>query len=145
MNQFEIRLIQFAGQEYQDALRLRYQVLRQPLGLQYSPQDLTAEATDYHFAAFDHQQLVGCLLLRPITKDKIKMRQVAVSDSSRGRGVGRKLVQHAELFALKNGYSFIELHARENAVPFYLALGYQTAGDPFVEVTIPHWLMHKAI
>ena len=37
------------------------------------------------------------------------------------------------------------LHARQTAVPFYERLGYETYGEPFVEVTIPHIAMRMAL
>jgi predicted GNAT family N-acyltransferase len=37
------------------------------------------------------------------------------------------------------------LHARDTAVPFYEALGYEAFDDPFVEVAIPHRKMRKAL
>jgi predicted GNAT family N-acyltransferase len=37
------------------------------------------------------------------------------------------------------------LHARSTAVPFYAKLGYECVGDEFIEVTIPHWEMRKAL
>jgi predicted GNAT family N-acyltransferase len=37
------------------------------------------------------------------------------------------------------------LHARETAVPFYNALGYNSVGAQFEEVGIPHFRMEKAL
>ncbi len=39
----------------------------------------------------------------------------------------------------------ITLHARKNAVPFYLALGYKIIGEEFEEVGLPHFEMEKNI
>ena len=37
------------------------------------------------------------------------------------------------------------LNARTSAVPFYERLGYETRGEPFVEVTVPHLAMAKRL
>ena len=39
----------------------------------------------------------------------------------------------------------MRLHAREAAIPFYVALGYATEGSPFEEVGLPHRTMAKAL
>jgi predicted GNAT family N-acyltransferase len=35
------------------------------------------------------------------------------------------------------------MHARKTALGFYEKLGYRVAGDEFIEVTIPHYVMEK--
>ena len=47
--------------------------------------------------------------------------------------------------AVENGMNSIELHARENAVPFYLSLQYTIMGNQFLEVNIPHYKMTKEL
>jgi predicted GNAT family N-acyltransferase len=37
------------------------------------------------------------------------------------------------------------MHARQTAVGFYQKLGYSITGEPFEEVTIPHYIMEKAL
>ena len=37
------------------------------------------------------------------------------------------------------------LHARQVAVPFYERLGYSIVGEPFEEVSIPHFKMEKGL
>ena len=36
-------------------------------------------------------------------------------------------------------------HARASAAEFYRRLGYSVSGDEFIEVTIPHRLVKKAL
>ena len=73
------------------------------------------------------------------------MRQVAVSDDFQRRGVGKLMVEFCEKIAVENGMNSIELHARENAVPFYLSLQYTIMGNQFLEVNIPHYKMTKEL
>jgi predicted GNAT family N-acyltransferase len=45
----------------------------------------------------------------------------------------------------KGLYTTIILNARETAVKFYISLGYEIYGEPFVEVTLPHRKMKKTL
>lgn len=139
----EIKQIAFDGEEYKKEIELRYKILRQPLGLNYTQEQLDAEKDEFHFAAFDGEKLIGCLLMKAIDNEEIKMRQVAVDGSYQGKGVGKALVLFSEKFTSENGFKFITLHARKTAVPFYERLRYQIIGDEFTEVTLPHYKMEK--
>lgn len=55
------------------------------------------------------------------------------------------MVKYSEDLTREFGYEEIVLHARETAVPFYEPLGYTRVGDRFTEVTIPHWVMVRAL
>lgn len=138
--------IEFATPEYDDAVRLRYEVLRKPLGLEYKPEQLAAEYDNHHLAAYTNNgQLLGYLNLTPSDDGVIKMRQVAVEQQAQGMGVGKKLVETSEVLARKLGFKVMVLHARETAVAFYEKLGYQKVGERFEEVTIPHFCMEKPV
>jgi predicted GNAT family N-acyltransferase len=84
-------------------------------------------------------------VLKPLDVKQIQMRQMAVDEKVRGRGIGRMMVKYSEDFARKLGFQTTVLHARETAVPFYEQLGYARVGDRFTEVTIPHWVMVKGL
>ena len=138
--------IEFATPEYDAAVRLRYEVLRQPLGLDFTPEQLAEEFDQLHLAAFDGQGLlIGYLNLTPLDEKRVKMRQVAVAPGWQGRGVGREMVAVSETLASERGFTLMTLHARETAVPFYLKMNYQVVGDRFEEVTIPHFCMEKTL
>lgn len=136
--------IDFATPEYDETVALRYEVLRKPLGLTYSVEQLSKEWSDVHLACYNaSSELIGCLILTKIDDKTLKMRQVAVASSYQGKGVGRKMVEASEAYAMLNGYEKIELNARATAIPFYLSLDYQSEGDTFVEVGIEHKKMIK--
>lgn len=137
--------IEFATPEYDEAVALRYEVLRKPLGLEYTPEQLAAEWNNLHIAAYNESgKMVGYLNLTPVDEQEVKMRQVAVAPHQQGKGIGAAMVAYSELLARDHGFKEITLHARQNAVPFYLKLGYEQIGDAFEEVTIPHFKMRKA-
>jgi predicted GNAT family N-acyltransferase len=141
----EIRIAPHDSPEYWQAVDLRMRVLRIPLGLDLTEEQLVAEDTDAHLVAIEADRVVGCLVLTPKSGDIVKMRQVAVEPELQGSGLGTKMVAASEDWALQNGYQRIELSARDTAVPFYLKLSYETVGDPFVEVSIPHRKMEKEL
>jgi ribosomal protein S18 acetylase RimI-like enzyme len=142
-----VKQINFESKEYFQTLGLRYDVLRRPLLIYFDINDLKQEGNDIHVVAFFESQIVGCLILsvisdRPFT---YKMRQVAVHTDFQRKGVGKLMVEFCEKLAFQNGMNSIELHARENAVAFYLSLHYIIVGNQFLEVNIPHYKMTKEL
>lgn len=138
--------ISFASPEYDDAVRLRYEILRRPLGRVFEPEQLAVEFEQQHLGAYGPDgALLGCLSLLYVDADTVKMRQVAVAAEAQGKGIGTRLVAYAEAVARRTGMRRMILHARETAVPFYLGLGYTISGLPFEEVGIPHAFMEKAL
>ncbi|MCB0544683.1 MAG: GNAT family N-acetyltransferase [Saprospiraceae bacterium] len=142
----QIYQISFGTPEYDEAVALRHEVLRRPLGLEYLPEQLAREYDEIHLVAADATgRLVAYLNLSPQTDEEVKMRQVAVDPSCQGKGIGKALVAASERLARDLGFRHMTLHAREHAVDFYLQQGYQTVGDRFEEVTIPHFKMEKIL
>lgn len=130
---------------YEATVALRTEVLRRPLGLAFTAEELAREDADHHLVCHDDGALVACLVVTPRTADDAKVRQVAVAPSLQGQGVGAALSRFAEDFARQRGFKSITLHARATAVGFYEKLGYQRVGEPFEEVTLPHWKMQKTL
>ncbi len=131
------------SEEYKKEVALRYKVLREPLGLNFTEEQLDAEDRDTHLVAFLEGKIVACLILTEITPSTIKMRQVAVDSSLQSQGIGGKLVKYSEDYARKEGFSRVLVHARDTAVPFYLKHDYEIIDEPFEEVGIPHRKMTK--
>jgi len=145
MDNIEVKTIVHDSPEYQAAVTLRSSILRQPLGLSFSADELSAEADSHHVGCYVDGELVGALVLKPIDARQIQMRQVAVDEKVKGRGIGRRMVKYSEDLARKLGFQEMVLHARETAVPFYELLGYSRVGDRFTEITIPHWVMVRKL
>lgn len=144
MKGLSVQRISHATPHYEAAVQLRRELLRWPLGLEFSSSELQAEAEEIILGAFIGEELVGTLnLVVVLSPNGLKMRQVAVRGDMQGKGVGRALVEMSEAIAREAGSGFIKLHARDTAVPFYLALGYRLEGEPFEEVGIPHRVMVK--
>lgn len=148
--QIIVREIVHGSGEWHEMVALRNAVLRIPLGLALTDEELAAQAGHPHLAAFTGEALVGCLLLipdrPPPTDDRVVwMRQVAVHPDHQRKGIGQQLVAAAEELARQQGYFRVVLDARETAIPFYKKLGYTGIGDVFIEHTLPHLLMYKRL
>lgn len=140
-----LRQIDFDSPDYTTAVALRRAVLRAPLGLNFTSEQLAAEHGDLHLGAFDKDALIGAVILTTYGDGVFKLRQMAVSDSARGKGVGAALLLFAETEARRRGGVRIVLEARLTAQAFYARYGYEPKGEVFTQVTLPHILMTKAI
>lgn len=146
LDEMDIQIISYQSREYFQAVRLRDQLLRAPLSLSITDEDIRKDQYDEHIGLFDDKnKVVGILLLTPVDQDTVKMRQLAVEPALHGQGLGKKLVNFAESFSVRKGYQRMMLHARKPVVPFYVKLGYTIEGDEFIEVTIPHYKMVKKL
>lgn len=143
MEDLLIKIVAHKSSEYWDIVSLRDAILRKPLGLQFTKEELLAEDDQLHVGAWKSGRLVACLALKPLSAQELKMRQVAVAEEMQGQGLGKQLAEFCETFAKNEGYELMSLHAREVASRFYLKLNYSIAGDPFEEVGIPHYRMEK--
>jgi len=141
-----IREIEFGSDLYQEALSLRDVVLRTPLGLTWSQIDLNGEDEQLHFALFDDDdKLIACVVAKPLSEHTVKVRQMAVAEHHQGKGAGRQLLQGVEEILAERGFRNIQMDARKVAAGFYKKLGYDVEGDEFIQVTVPHFRMTKAI
>lgn len=137
--------VAYGSPGYNECKQLRHEVLRVPLGLALSDQDIAGEESQIHLAAYEGETLAGLLILKPLAPQQVKFRQMAVAPHFQGKGLGRSLMEYGEAFARKRGWFRIELHARVYAKPFYEKLGYLAQGDEFTEVTIPTVKMVKQL
>ena len=136
--------VPFATPAFDELLALRYLILRKPLDMDYTAEQIAAEWDSTHLACYSPGwRLLGCLTLLPANDQELKMRQVAVAPEAQGKGVGRFIVAASEEWARGRHYAKMVLHARETAVPFYQKLDYRTVGKRFEEVGIPHYKMEK--
>jgi len=140
-----IRTIEFGTLEYEKSLELRDLVLRKPLGMSIYNDNLESDAKDILVGAFLKNELVGTLILSKINSEVLKMRQVAVDQTLKEIGIGRRLVLFSEQLAISLKTHNIELNARKPVIPFYQKLGYEMIGTEFIEVGIPHFKMIKTL
>jgi len=146
MSKIECKLLEFGSNDYKKSIELRRNVLRKPLGLDFTTDDLNSEHDQFHFALFCNNELQAILLLKQmkdISTSTLKMRQVAVDPEFQSKGFGSVLVKFSEKWATESGFKNIELNARITALEFYKKLNYKEIGNEFLEVNIPHIKMIK--
>lgn len=85
-----LKEIAFGSEAYNEEIALRFDVLRKPLSLTYTKEQLEEERTQYHLGVFQDSTLIGCLLLKPFQNGIIQMRQAAVANALQGKGIGKK-------------------------------------------------------
>ncbi len=141
----EIRIVKHYSKDYWKCVRLRDKILREPINLMFSEEELFLEQDQIHVGAFEEEKAVGCFSLVKQSEVEIKMRQVCVDNEYQQQGIGRKMMIFCEELAKKNGYKEVSCHARESAVPYYQNLGYHTEGKLFREVSLPHLKMKKSL
>jgi ribosomal protein S18 acetylase RimI-like enzyme len=140
-----LKLIDHGSPEYRQMVQLRNDILRKPLGLSFSEEELDKEKDDILIGAFEDDRLLGCCMLINTEPGSVRLRQMAVHKNLQGKGIGRALMQFAENIARDRGYRRITMHARKSATGFYEKLGYTVYGEEFEEVTLPHVVMEKQL
>ncbi len=140
-----LKIIDHGSKEYQKMVDLRFEILRRPLGLNFDPGELEREKDDMLIGAFDDEKMLACCLVTRIDDATCKLRQMAVQNSVQGKGIGFTMMTFAENVARDRGYKKMIMHARKTAIGFYEKLGYKTAGEEFMEVTLPHYVMEKRL
>jgi ribosomal protein S18 acetylase RimI-like enzyme len=140
-----LKIIDHGTHEYRQMIKLRDDILRKPLGLGFTEQELNDEKDNMLIGAFEDDRILGCCMLVEEKPGAVRLRQMAVLNDLQGKGIGRALIQFAENLARDHGYRSIIMHARTNAIGFYEKMGYKVKGNQFIEVTIPHFVMEKLL
>jgi ribosomal protein S18 acetylase RimI-like enzyme len=140
-----LKIIDHGSREYQQMVQLRDDILRKPLGLYFTPEELESEKQNLMMGAFEDDSMLGCCMLVEEEPYTVRLRQMAVINDLQGKGVGTALMNFAENLARDRGYKKITMHARKNAIGFYEKLGYRKVGKEFEEITIPHYVMEKQL
>jgi predicted GNAT family N-acyltransferase len=130
---------------YRQALRLREAILREPLSLTITEEELADDATRQHFCAISYGVVIGTVSLKPLDETTLQLKQMAVAEDRRREQVGALLLAHAEEWGVSGGFLIMVLNARMGAEAFYARFGYLAEGDPFDENTIPHVRMTKQL
>jgi predicted GNAT family N-acyltransferase len=138
-----LKIIDHGTIEYKQMVNLRYNILRKPLGLSFTEDELEKEKNEVLIGAFEEEQMLGCCMLVKIDDRTMRLRQMAVPNNLQGKGVGRALMNFAENISRDLGYKKIMMHARKNTIGFYEKFGYRISGDEFIEITVPHFRMEK--
>jgi ribosomal protein S18 acetylase RimI-like enzyme len=140
-----LKIIDHGSPEYRQMVRLRDDILRKPLGLHFTEEELELEKDNLLVAAYEDERMLGCCMLVEEDPQTVRLRQMAVMNDLQGKGIGSALMTFAENLARDRGYKRITMHARKNAIGFYEKMGYKQIGNEFEEITIPHYVMEKQL
>jgi predicted GNAT family N-acyltransferase len=140
-----LKQIDHGSKEYQQMVTLRMDVLRKPLGLSFTTEELAKEKEDILIGAFDEDKILACCLLTKIDNATIKLRQMAVHNNVQGKGIGASMMSFAETVARDKGYKKLMMHARNTAIGFYEKFDFKVNGAEFIEVNVPHHVMEKKL
>ncbi len=140
-----LKIIDHNTPQYEDMIQLRNEILRKPLGLSFTEEELEKEKENLLIGAYEEDIMLGCCMLVQEGDDAVRLRQMAVLNDLQGKGIGKALMNFAENLARDRGYERITMHARKNSVGFYEKMGYKLVGSEFEEITIPHFVMEKKL
>lgn len=93
-----------------------------------------------HVLASVGGSIVGTARLKPIDDHgvkRIKVGRLAVIESARGRGVGRRIVRAVNALLDELGVAGL-MHAQAYLLDWYASLGWRAVGDAFMEAGIVH-------
>jgi predicted N-acetyltransferase YhbS len=94
---------------YAQALKLREAMLRTPLGLTLSQEELADDVQRRHFCALTNGTVVGSVSFKPLGPHTLQLKQMAVAEARQREGVGSRLLAFAEAWARRGGYGMIIL------------------------------------
>ncbi len=140
-----LKQIDHGSKEYLQMVKLRNEILRKPLGLSLSEDELAKEKEDILIGAFDEDDMLACCMLTKAEDKCLRLRQMAVQNNLQGKGIGASMMNFAEILARDKGFKKLIMHSRVTAIGFYEKFGYKVVGDEFIEVTIPHYVMEKKL
>ncbi|MDX1954364.1 MAG: GNAT family N-acetyltransferase [Chitinophagaceae bacterium] len=140
-----LKIIDHGTPEYQLMVKLRDDILRRPIGIHFSTEELDKEKENLLIGAFEDESILGCCMLVKESNDKVRLRQMAVLNDLQGKGIGRAMILFAENIARDQGYKVLNMHARKPVVGFFEKMGYKVVSDEFLEISIPHYEMEKAL
>lgn len=138
-----IKKIVYGTPDYETSIVIRNEVFRKPHGLDIKDDDLSSDKVVEMFGAYMEDKLIATIFLDIVDKDTIKIRNVAILDGYRGKGLGKYLMDHVEDIARERGYTKSVLMGRVSAEKFYNKLGYKTISEAYDYKTVPHVDMEK--
>ena len=136
-----------SSSEFNEYYKLRWEILRKPLGQKIDSIKDELENTSYHLVALlDEKNIVGVGRLHSLNNENSQIRYMAISKKYQKLSIGVKLLKGLELRAKADNKKYIVLHARESALNFYINNGYKIVEKSHLLLgKIQHYLMMKKI
>jgi len=125
---------------------LRFNVLREPWNQPVGSEVLADEDQAIHAIAVEQGEVLGVARMHESAENQGQVRCVATATAAQGKGIGKAIMAYLENKAIEKGWTEIVLEARENAVPFYQAIGYTIVAESYLLFgEIQHYRMKKAL
>ncbi|MBI3884101.1 MAG: GNAT family N-acetyltransferase [Sphingobacteriales bacterium] len=143
-----LKQIDYGTNEYDQMIALRHEILRKPLGITFSKEELDKDKYDILIACMDDEEVLGCCILTHVDNNCIRLRQMAVQKKLQGKGIGESIMTFAENLARDKGYKTLMMHARDTAIGFYEKFGYAIKGEKFTALALnnmTHQVMEKML
>jgi len=133
--------------EFQNYYQLRWEVLRKPWDQAKGTEQDELETSCIHVMALNEvDECIGVGRLQFNSTEEAQIRYMGVRNDQQGKGVGKELMTYLENKTSENNRTKIILQARENAVPFYLSIGYSIKEKTFfLWNKIQHYKMGKEL
>lgn len=122
----------------EDTLPLRREVLYPHWQLEQVRVDHDDEG--WHFGLYEGNELVTVVSLF-ISGPAAQFRKLATSAHCRGKGYGKRMMQHLREVCLRHGVRTLWCNARDSAETFYLQLGFTRTSDIFYKDDIAFYKM----
>ena len=133
-------------EEWKNYFIFRWELLRKPLGMSKESLEDDLEDSSYHLMGIDDENnVIASGRVHFNDNNQAQIRYMAVKDSYKRKGIGSEIVTKLEDYASSKGAKKMVLNARENALSFYLSLGYLEKGPYQSDTGIPHSKMEKAL
>jgi predicted GNAT family N-acyltransferase len=133
-------------EEWDSYLLFRWEILRKPLGMSKDSLADSIEDESFHLMGIDEEKnVIASGRVHFNSENEAQIRYMAVDKNYKRKGVGTEIVKELENYALSKGIVSMILNARENAISFYLSLGYEEVGPYQSDTGIPHKTMKKEL
>ena len=131
-------------EEWKNYFIFRWELLRKPLGISKESLEDDLEDSSYHLMGVDDENnVIASGRVHFNDNNQAQIRYMAVKDGYKRKGIGSEIVLKLEDYASSKGAKRMVLNARENALSFYLSLGYSEKGPYLSDTGIPHSKMEK--
>ena len=139
------KFIQYNSPPYTEALRLREDVMRKPLGILLSEEDIKDDDNKTHICGYYGDELVCGCSLKVIHHKIAHIYSVFVKQIYQNQGIGQELMTFAESYAKSLGVARLYVEGRKAAQRFYQKCDFTPCGSEYVDMNILHQDMRKDI
>lgn len=132
--------------DFEKYYELRWRILRKPWGQLKGSEVNDRDRDAFHIFAEKDDKVIGVGCIHEIEDGVGRIRFMGIDDDYQMQGIGQTIVKLLEENAKSKNWNKVRLWTRENAINFYLNLGYKIVGDgELLFGVIKHKIMEKEI